>query len=232
MRSPAGAAWLGFRTGWLQRRRGRRCTRLSSWEPPEARTQRRHALYGRCATRDPGRCDQPGHIRLLAQSSVSPDAVHEASLKSSCTGWPSLRQAQGKQRLITPFSGSSTAVRASQLLSAGGRCGGSDLVDRGLGRRFPGAVQESCPSSRPAARRHAPVRNALPMSSRTSLISQPITIRRAVVRDAKRLTRLVSHPPAEHFYHRAGAVRIGTALANPPAMPWDRPEFEFRVSSE
>ncbi|RZU23776.1 acetyltransferase (GNAT) family protein [Streptomyces sp. BK239] len=41
--------------------------------------------------------------------------------------------------------------------------------------------------------------------------------------------RVVSHPPAAGFYHRAGAVRIGTALANPPAVPWDRPEFEFRV---
>ncbi|WP_030991444.1 hypothetical protein [Streptomyces sp. NRRL WC-3744] len=107
------------------------------------------------------------------------------------------------------------------------------------------------------------------MSSRTSPISQPITIRRAVARDAKRLTRLVrgsgayagkyaaavagllvahmqsearaagldrvkvvSHLPAQDFYHRVGAVRIGTALANPPAVPWDRPEFEFRVSSE
>ncbi|WP_033308681.1 GNAT family N-acetyltransferase [Streptomyces iakyrus] len=146
------------------------------------------------------------------------------------------------------------------------------------------------------------------MSSRTSPIGRPITIRRAVARDAKRLTRLVrgsgayageyaaavagyrvgpdyieahrvfvavgaddhggrvlgfyslvlappeldlllvahmqsearaagldrvkvvSHRPAEGFYHRAGAVRIGTALANPPAVPWDRPEFEFRVS--
>ncbi|MFF5372608.1 GNAT family N-acetyltransferase [Streptomyces sp. NPDC013187] len=44
--------------------------------------------------------------------------------------------------------------------------------------------------------------------------------------------KVVSHPPAEGFYHRAGAVRTGTAFANPPAVPWDRPEFEFRVSSE
>ncbi|MEU8579248.1 GNAT family N-acetyltransferase [Streptomyces abikoensis] len=162
------------------------------------------------------------------------------------------------------------------------------------------------------------------MSSRTSPISRPITIRRAVVRDAKRLTRLVrgsgayegkyaaavagyrvgpdyieahrafvavgadehgdrvigfyslvlappeldllfvadeaqgrgigrllvahmqsearaagldrvkvvSHLPAEDFYHRVGAVRTGTALANPPAVPWDRPKFEFRIPSE
>jgi len=161
------------------------------------------------------------------------------------------------------------------------------------------------------------------MSSRTSRISQPVTIRRAVARDAKRLTRLVrgsgayqgkyaaavagyrvgpdyieahrafvavaadehggrilgfyslvlappeldllfvadevqgrgigrllvahmqsearaagidrikvvSHQPAENFYHRVGAVRTGTAFANPPAVPWDRPEFEFRIPS-
>ncbi|MES4889673.1 GNAT family N-acetyltransferase [Streptomyces sp. NPDC096012] len=41
--------------------------------------------------------------------------------------------------------------------------------------------------------------------------------------------RVVSHLPAEDFYHRVGAVRIGTALANPPAVPWDRPEMEFRI---
>ncbi|MEU1534678.1 GNAT family N-acetyltransferase [Streptomyces fagopyri] len=162
------------------------------------------------------------------------------------------------------------------------------------------------------------------MSSRTSRISQPVTIRRAVAQDAKRLTRLVrasgayegkyasavegyrvgpdyiethrafvavaadehggrvlgfyslvltppeldllfvadeaqgrgigrllvahmlsqastagldrvkviSHLPAEGFYHRIGAVRTGTALANPPAVPWDRPEFEFRIPSQ
>ncbi|NNN31440.1 GNAT family N-acetyltransferase [Streptomyces sp. S3(2020)] len=162
------------------------------------------------------------------------------------------------------------------------------------------------------------------MSSRTSPISQPITIRRAIARDAKRLTRLVrgsgaykgkyaaavagyrvgpdyieahrtfvavgadqhgdrvlgfyslvldppeldllfvadeaqgrgigrslvahmqaearaagldrlrvvSHLPAEGFYHRVGAVRTGTALANPPVVPWDRPEFEFRIPAE
>jgi GNAT superfamily N-acetyltransferase len=162
------------------------------------------------------------------------------------------------------------------------------------------------------------------MSSRTSPIRQPVTIRRAVARDAKRLTRLVrgsgayegkyaaavagyrvgpdyieahrtfvavgadehggrvlgfyslvlappeldllfvadevqgrgigrllvahmrsearaagldrvkvvSHIPAEGFYHRAGAVRTGTAPANPPAVPWDRPEFEFRIPPE
>ncbi|MGW8062422.1 GNAT family N-acetyltransferase [Streptomyces ziwulingensis] len=44
--------------------------------------------------------------------------------------------------------------------------------------------------------------------------------------------KVVSHRPAEGFYHRAGAVRTGTALANPPAVPWDRPEFEFVVGAE
>ncbi|MFD8307858.1 GNAT family N-acetyltransferase [Streptomyces sp. NPDC059690] len=44
--------------------------------------------------------------------------------------------------------------------------------------------------------------------------------------------KVVSHRPAENFYHRIGAVRTGTALANPPAVPWDRPEFEIRIPSE
>jgi hypothetical protein len=42
----------------------------------------------------------------------------------------------------------------------------------------------------------------------------------------------VSHPSAEDFYHRAGAVRTGTVPANPPAVPWDRPELEFRIPPE
>ncbi|TGN85030.1 GNAT family N-acetyltransferase [Streptomyces griseoluteus] len=41
--------------------------------------------------------------------------------------------------------------------------------------------------------------------------------------------KVVSHPPAADFYPRVGAVRTGTAFANPPAVPWDRPEFEFRI---
>ncbi|MFJ7147052.1 GNAT family N-acetyltransferase [Streptomyces sp. NPDC100445] len=41
--------------------------------------------------------------------------------------------------------------------------------------------------------------------------------------------RVVSHAPAEDFYHRVGAVRTGTARADPPAVAWDRPEFEFRI---
>ncbi|MET9147729.1 GNAT family N-acetyltransferase [Streptomyces sp. NPDC004042] len=43
--------------------------------------------------------------------------------------------------------------------------------------------------------------------------------------------KVVSHVPAEDFYHRVGAVRTGTVPANPPAVPWDRPEFEFRISA-
>ncbi|GGR03861.1 GNAT family N-acetyltransferase [Streptomyces pilosus] len=41
--------------------------------------------------------------------------------------------------------------------------------------------------------------------------------------------KVVSHLPAEDFYRRVGAVRTGTAFANPPAVPWDRPAFEFRI---
>ncbi|WP_217142930.1 GNAT family N-acetyltransferase [Streptomyces sp. AC627_RSS907] len=44
--------------------------------------------------------------------------------------------------------------------------------------------------------------------------------------------KVVSHLPAVDFYHRVGAVRTGTVLANPPAVPWDRPELEFRVPPE
>ncbi|MFH8337538.1 GNAT family N-acetyltransferase [Streptomyces sp. AM6-12] len=44
--------------------------------------------------------------------------------------------------------------------------------------------------------------------------------------------KVVSHVPSQDFYHRVGAVRTGTALANPPAVPWDRPEFEFRIAAE
>ncbi|MEU3554263.1 GNAT family N-acetyltransferase [Streptomyces fragilis] len=41
---------------------------------------------------------------------------------------------------------------------------------------------------------------------------------------------VVSHPPAEDFYLRVGAVRTGTVPANPPAVPWDRPALEFRIA--
>ena len=41
--------------------------------------------------------------------------------------------------------------------------------------------------------------------------------------------RVVSHPPAEGFYRRVGALLTGTAPANPPAVAWDRPELEFLI---
>lgn len=41
--------------------------------------------------------------------------------------------------------------------------------------------------------------------------------------------RVVSHPPAEGFYLRSGAQRTGTVGANPPAVPWDRPELQFLI---
>ncbi|MFD9589648.1 GNAT family N-acetyltransferase [Streptomyces sp. NPDC059980] len=44
--------------------------------------------------------------------------------------------------------------------------------------------------------------------------------------------KVVSHLPPKDFYHRVGPVRSGTGFANPVAVPWDRPEFEFHVSSE
>ncbi|GAA2586787.1 MULTISPECIES: GNAT family N-acetyltransferase [Streptomyces] len=41
--------------------------------------------------------------------------------------------------------------------------------------------------------------------------------------------RVVAHPPAEGFYLSVGALPTGTALANPPAVAWDRPELEFLI---
>ena len=41
--------------------------------------------------------------------------------------------------------------------------------------------------------------------------------------------RVVSHPPAESFYLRMGARRIGTLPARPPLVTWDRPELQFTV---
>lgn len=79
---------------------------------------------------------------------------------------------------------------------------------------WAGGSRERCrnpaPSSRPAARRYAPVRNILPMSSRTSPISQPITIRRAVARDAKRLTRLVCGSGAYKGEYAVAGYRVGS----------------------
>lgn len=41
--------------------------------------------------------------------------------------------------------------------------------------------------------------------------------------------RVVSHPPAERFYLRMGAQRIGTLPARPPLITWERPELQFTV---
>ena len=41
--------------------------------------------------------------------------------------------------------------------------------------------------------------------------------------------RVVSHPPAEAFYRRAGARRTGTVPARPPLTTWERPELWFTV---
>ncbi|MGW7102715.1 GNAT family N-acetyltransferase [Streptomyces sp. NPDC054838] len=41
--------------------------------------------------------------------------------------------------------------------------------------------------------------------------------------------RVVSHPPAEGFYRRLGAERIGTVPSSPPKVTWERPELRFRT---
>jgi GNAT superfamily N-acetyltransferase len=41
--------------------------------------------------------------------------------------------------------------------------------------------------------------------------------------------RVVSHPPAEGFYLRMGAERIGTYPARPPKVTWERPDLRFRI---
>ncbi|MFI1224873.1 MULTISPECIES: GNAT family N-acetyltransferase [unclassified Streptomyces] len=41
--------------------------------------------------------------------------------------------------------------------------------------------------------------------------------------------RIVSHPPAEGFYRSVGAEPVGTVLATPPAVMWDRPELLLRI---
>ncbi|NYI06769.1 GNAT family N-acetyltransferase [Allostreptomyces psammosilenae] len=37
--------------------------------------------------------------------------------------------------------------------------------------------------------------------------------------------RVVSHPPAESFYRRTGARRVGTLPAAPSGVDWERPEL-------
>jgi GNAT superfamily N-acetyltransferase len=41
--------------------------------------------------------------------------------------------------------------------------------------------------------------------------------------------RVVSHPPAEEFYRRLGARRVGTVAPSPPKVAWERPESRFTV---
>ncbi|MFJ3875936.1 GNAT family N-acetyltransferase [Streptomyces sp. NPDC090077] len=41
--------------------------------------------------------------------------------------------------------------------------------------------------------------------------------------------RVVSHPPAERFYRRLGAQRVGTVPPMPPEAGWERPELWFTV---
>ncbi|NEB04769.1 GNAT family N-acetyltransferase [Streptomyces sp. SID13726] len=41
--------------------------------------------------------------------------------------------------------------------------------------------------------------------------------------------RVVAHPPAEDFYRRLGAERVGTVPPSPPKVTWERPELSFRT---
>ncbi|MFF9557771.1 GNAT family N-acetyltransferase [Streptomyces albus] len=41
--------------------------------------------------------------------------------------------------------------------------------------------------------------------------------------------RVVAHPPAESFYRRMGAQRVGTVAPSPPKVTWERPELRFAV---
>ncbi|MEV5434484.1 GNAT family N-acetyltransferase [Streptomyces sp. NPDC052682] len=42
--------------------------------------------------------------------------------------------------------------------------------------------------------------------------------------------RVVAHPPAEEFYRRLGAVRVGTVAPSPPKVDWERPELRFTTA--
>jgi GNAT superfamily N-acetyltransferase len=42
--------------------------------------------------------------------------------------------------------------------------------------------------------------------------------------------RVVSHPPAEQFYRRLGAERVGMVPPAPPRVTWERPELRFTVA--
>ncbi|MCX4564797.1 GNAT family N-acetyltransferase [Streptomyces albogriseolus] len=42
--------------------------------------------------------------------------------------------------------------------------------------------------------------------------------------------RVVAHPPAERFYRRLGAERVGTVAPSPPKISWKRPELRFTIA--
>ncbi|MFI9168320.1 GNAT family N-acetyltransferase [Streptomyces lincolnensis] len=42
--------------------------------------------------------------------------------------------------------------------------------------------------------------------------------------------RVVSHPPAEEFYRRLGAERVGTVAPSPPKVDWERPDLRFTTA--
>ncbi|MFI9307252.1 GNAT family N-acetyltransferase [Streptomyces triculaminicus] len=42
--------------------------------------------------------------------------------------------------------------------------------------------------------------------------------------------RVVSHPPAEEFYRRLGAERVGMIAPSPPKVAWERPELRFATA--
>jgi GNAT superfamily N-acetyltransferase len=42
--------------------------------------------------------------------------------------------------------------------------------------------------------------------------------------------RVVAHPPAEEFYRRLGAERVGVVAPAPPRVTWERPELRFTTA--
>ncbi|MCP3803639.1 GNAT family N-acetyltransferase [Allokutzneria sp. A3M-2-11 16] len=47
-----------------------------------------------------------------------------------------------------------------------------------------------------------------------------------------REVRVVSHPPAEGFYLRTGARRVGVVPAKPPKVPYERPELRWNLVAD
>ncbi|KAF0646822.1 MULTISPECIES: GNAT family N-acetyltransferase [Streptomyces] len=41
--------------------------------------------------------------------------------------------------------------------------------------------------------------------------------------------RVIAHPPAEPFYRRMGAERVGMSPPIPPKVTWERPELRFAL---